>query len=159
MTEKLMHTHELTIAMLPSNHTRTYDCYICRESFFFFFCNAWLNCCKATENFIIQSWVKRRAGERKGRKRERWRASEAGRQQLWQQQAELKQGGGSQSEGAGQKTEKRRGWEGRGDGRVTARERLQHSSSSHQAGLQHLHPWGPQQPFKEPPSFNPCGKW
>lgn len=58
--------------------------------------------------------------------------NEAGRQQLWQQQFEEKQSGGSQSEGAGQKTEKtektakREG--GRGDGRGTERGRERESS-------------------------------
>lgn len=46
------------------------------------FGNAWLNRCKATENFIIRSWANTRAGEMESK----W--SRRGRQQLWQRQAE-----------------------------------------------------------------------
>ena len=76
INDKLKRTHKLTCAHRPAStslkneqshtktHTHTTATCICRE-FFFFFCNAWLNCCKATENFIIQSRAKRRAGERR----------------------------------------------------------------------------------------------
>ncbi|TNN82857.1 hypothetical protein EYF80_006814 [Liparis tanakae] len=61
------------------------------------------------------------------------------RQQLWQQQVEDKQGGGSQSEGAGQKTG---GW---GDGRETEMERERErergfNTEAPATRLQHLHP-------------------
>lgn len=58
---------------------------------------------------------------------------QAGREQLWQQQAEEKQGTRSQNGEAGQKTKKRTG--GRGDGwereteSARERERLRHRSS------------------------------
>lgn len=64
---------------------------------------------------------------------------QAGREQLWQQQAEEKQGTRSQNGEAGRKTKRRTGG---GDGWVGERnqERLRHRSSIQQAGLQHLHP-------------------
>lgn len=131
-------------------HTHTTAIYV----WSLFFHNAWLNCCKATENFIIQSGAERRESRREGEQKTWEMESERSRQA-----ATVAAAGWGE---AGQRELGRRwrgGGEKGGDGQETRRERVQlpHRSSSHEAGLQHLCLWGPPQQFREASSFNP--KW
>lgn len=126
------------------------------------FGNAWLNRCKATENFIIRSWANTRAGEMESK----W--SRRGRQQLWQRQAEGEAGWREPEwrswaeRQQDEKEQRRRRVADRESERERGGKQLPHRNWSQQAGRDGASASAkPQQPFRERllPASVVNGRW